>query len=242
MSDPMLAANRRFYDQLWTDARLIGPERLPSWGLVQKLARGAVCSLEVGAGLRPRLPLAGTFFVDISLPALRALQAAGGYAVAGQATALPFMNGAFNLVCALDIVEHVADDEAALAELSRVAAAGAALLLSVPLHQAAWSAFDEAVGHYRRYEPGGLLALLAAHGFVLEASAAAGMLPRSGRLVALGMWFLQHRRARAMWWFNRVFMPLGLRWAKPVVLQPGLIDTNGVAGVLLLCRKQRQMA
>ena len=84
--------------------------------------------------------------------------------------------------------------------------------------------------------------MLAAHGFAVESSAAAGMLPRSSRLVALGMWFLQHQHARAMWWFNRVFMPLGLRRARPLALQPGLISTDGLAGVLLLCRKRPNVA
>ena len=236
-ADPLLAANRRFYDALWTDARLIGPERFPTWDLVRGLAAGARC-LEVGPGLRPRLPLAGTVFADVSLPALRSLHAAGGCSAAGLVTALPFADASFGLVCAMDIVEHVADDAAALGELSRVAAPGAALLLSVPLHPAAWTAFDEAVGHFRRYEPAALTALLAAHGFAVEQSAASGMLPRSSRLLAVGMWFLKHQRRRAMWWFNRVFMPLGLRRARPITLADGMIATAGVAGVLLVCRKR----
>ena len=233
----LLDANRAFYDSLWSDARLIGPERFPTWPLVRGLAAGARC-LEVGAGLRPRLPMPGTVFADISLPALHPLRAAGGCAVAGLVTALPFADAAFDLVCAMDIVEHVADDAAAMAELSRVAAPGAVLLLSVPLHPAAWTAFDEAVGHFRRYEPAALTALLAAHGFAVERSAASGMLPRSPRLVGVGMWFLQHQRRRAMWWFNRVFMPMGLRRARPVVLADGMIATAGVAGLLLVCRKR----
>ena len=203
---------------------------------MQSLAAGARC-LEIGPGLRPRLPLAGTVFADISLPALHILAAGGGLAAASVVTALPFADGAFGLISAMDIVEHVAGDHAALAELSRVAAPGATLLLSVPLHQAAWSAFDEAVGHHRRYEPAALVALLSEAGFTVERSAANGMLPRSSRLVRLGMWFLQRQRARSMWWYNRVFMPLGLSRAPVLTLTDGMIPTDGVAGVLLLCRK-----
>ncbi len=137
----------------------------------------------------------------------------------------------------MDIVEHVADDDAVFAELSRVAASGAVLLLSVPLHPSAWTAFDEAVGHHRRYKPAALVDALAVHGFTVERSAPAGMLPRSSKLLSVGMWFLQHRRARAMWWYNRVFMPFGLRRAPALVLQDGMVDPSGLAGVLLVCRR-----
>src|SRR5258708_30353590 len=49
------------------------------------------------------------------------------------------------------------NDERALAELSRVAASGAALITSMPLHPAQWSGFDAFVGHRRRYEPAELM-------------------------------------------------------------------------------------
>ncbi len=239
VADPLLAANRHFYDGLWSKARLIAPARFNTWPLVQAIsANGARC-LEVGAGLRPRLPIPGTVFVDISLPALVPLRVEGARSAIGLVTALPLADASFDLLCAMDIVEHVADDFGAFAELSRVAAPGAVLLLSVPLHQSAWSAFDEAVGHQRRYDPALLLELLAANGFTVEQSAPAGMLPRSSWLLNLGMWFLEHRRNRAMWWYNNVFMPLGLRRMPPLNLQDGVIDFAGLAGVLLVCRKKQ---
>ena len=39
------------------------------------------------------------------------------------------------------IIEHVDEDEQAMAELARVAAPGAALLISMPLHPALWTPF-----------------------------------------------------------------------------------------------------
>jgi SAM-dependent methyltransferase len=233
----LLAINRRFYNALWADARLIEPERFNTWPLVRSLLAPGQRRLEVAPGLRPRLPIEGTRFIDISPPALAKLRARGGSGVLGPITALPFADGAFDLLCALDIIEHVDDDERALAELARVAAPGAALILSTPLHAAQWTAFDEFVGHRRRYEPDQLLAQLARHGFTVEQSAIFGMKPRSSRLVDLGMWFLKHRRERAMWWYNRVFMPLGVRFQKELALAPGLIDTADVAEALLLCRR-----
>lgn len=236
--DPeLLGANRGFYDPLWRDARLIMPERFNTWPLVRLLLDRSPRRLEVAPGLRPRLPIAGTQFVDISAPALARLRERGGHATQGSITALPFPDGAFDLVCALDIVEHVDDEDGALSELSRVAAPGAALLLSVPLHPEQWTAFDDFVGHRRRYEPQRLRSKLAEHGFVVDQSAAYGMQPKSSRLLDLGMWHLVHRRERAMWWYNHVFMPLGVRFQKRLALVPGLIDDLNVAEIILVCRK-----
>ena len=230
--------NRRFYDALWTDARLIEPERFNTWPLVQSLLAPAQRRLEVAPGLRPRLPIEDTQFIDISAPALAKLCARGGSATRGSITALPYGNAVFDLICAFDVIEHVDDDERALAELSRVASPGAALVTSAPLHPALWTAFDDFVGHRRRYEPTELMAKLARHGFAVERSAVFGMQPKSSRLIDLGMWFLIHRRAPAIWLYNRVLMPLGARFQKPLALAEGLIETADAGEVLLLCRRR----
>lgn len=234
----LLAANRRFYDGLWRDARLVDPRRFNTWPLVEALAPRSGARLEIAPGLRPRLPLADTDFVDISLPALRQLRAHDGRASQALVDALPYADDSFDLVCALDIVEHVEDDGAVLAELARVARPGAALLLSVPLHASAWTPFDDFVGHCRRYEPADLIALLQAHGFVLERSAVFGMQPTSTWLLKLGMWFLEHQRERAMWWYNRVIMRFALGAQPPLRMQAGMIATEGVDTVLLVCRRR----
>jgi SAM-dependent methyltransferase len=233
----LLEVNRQFYDPLWTDARLVEPQRFNTWPLVCSLVSRSQPRLEVAPGLRPRLPLEETHFVDFSLPAVAKLRARGANAVVALVSALPFPERAFKLVCAFDIVEHVDDEDAILSELSRVAAPNASLLLSVPLHPAHWTKFDDLVGHRRRYEPRRLLAKLAEHGLSVERSAVYGMRPKSSRLVDVGMWFLTHRREKAMWWYNRVFMPLGVRFQKKLALAPGLIDTEHVDEVLLVCRK-----
>ena len=233
----LLEANRRFYDVMWTDARLIEPERFNTWPLVRSFVPQSPRRLEVAPGLRPRLPIEGTQFVDISAPALARLRERGASVIRGAVSSLPFPAATFDLVCAFDIVEHVDDDDLALHELSRVAATDAAVLLSAPLDPTRWSVFDELVGHRRRYEPAKLLAKLAGHGLSVERSAVYGMRPRSSYLVNLGMWGLTHRRERAMWLYNRVMMPLALRFEKKLALAPGMVDTEKVDEVLLVCRR-----
>jgi|SRR5579885_56788 len=237
-AEDLRAVNRDFYDALWRDARLVPPQRFNTWPLVRTLAaEGGGRWLEVAPGLRPRLPLAGGVCLELSPAAATQLRARGAQVVRGSAARLPFADDAFELVCACDILEHLEDDEAVLAEFSRIAAPGARLLLSVPLHPERWNAFDDFVGHCRRYETPALLALLARHGFAVERSAVYGMQPRSSRLLDLGLWFLVHQRRRAIWWYNRVMMPLALRWQKTLALSRGMIETEGVDEVLLLCRK-----
>jgi len=236
----LLDANLRFYDALWRDTKLVEPSRFNTWPLVCSLvSRPAQRRLEVAPGLRPRLPIEGTQFLDVSAPAVTKLRARGADAVRGEVTSLPFRDGTFDLVCALDIVEHVDDDESAWAELARVAAPGASVLLSVPLHPSHWTAFDDFVGHRRRYEPDRLLARLAQNHFAVEQSAIFGMQPKSSRLLDLGMWCLTHRRAKAMWCYNNLFMPLGVHFQKRLALAPGLIEIDNVDEILLVCRKTR---
>ena len=233
----LIRRNHNFYESLWARAKLIDPARFNTWPLLQELARQAPRRLEIAPGLRPRLPLDGTCFVDLSHAALRRLRARDATAVHGMIGALPCRDASFDLVCALDILEHVNDDTSALAEIARVAAPGAQVLLSVPLHADAWTAFDEFVGHCRRYEPAQILALLEQHGLRLESSAIYGMQPKSSRLLDIGQWYLTHRRERAMWWYNRVFMPLGLRMQKPLRWREGLGETDKVDELLLRCRR-----
>jgi SAM-dependent methyltransferase len=81
---------------------------------------------------------------------------------------LPFPTGGFDLVTCLDVIEHVADHEAALAELWRVTAPGGYLLLTVPAYQSLWSAHDEANQHFRRYRLGTLRPLALAGGWEIK--------------------------------------------------------------------------
>ncbi|MDO6748296.1 class I SAM-dependent methyltransferase [Gilvimarinus sp. 1_MG-2023] len=231
--------NQKFYDGLWSKVRLIEPSRFNTWRHFSEYSRNAPERLEVGAGMRPRLPIEGTHFVDISEPALQQLAAKGGVSKAGDITQLPYADNTFDLICALDIIEHVEAGDVALAELCRVAKSGAKLLMSVPLHSSYWTAFDEVVGHYRRYESEELSDLLTQNNLQVLHSAGFGMKPKSSVLVNWGMDQLQKNPKRALRWYNGVFMPLGLFFQKPLSLSEGLVDTSTIADVLMVCELQK---
>jgi SAM-dependent methyltransferase len=231
------AANRRFYDDLWSAGYLVAPHRFNTWPALSALAETAPARLEVGPGLRPRLPVRGTHFVDVSVPAVARLREGGGLATLSDVTALPFADGAFDLVCAFDIVEHVEDDGHVFTELSRVAKRGASVVLSVPLHPERWTAFDALVGHARRYAPDHLLSLLREHHLTLERTAVFGMEPRSRWLLDFAVWGLTKRRVQALRWYNALFLPLGLLLQRRLEWGSGLIDVVGVGELLLACRR-----
>jgi SAM-dependent methyltransferase len=236
-SPDVVATNRKFYDALWWKARLERPDGFNTWPLVSELLPCAAARLEIGPGLRPRLPIAGTHFIDISAPVIDRLNARGGIAKLGEISALPFSDQEFDLVCAFDVIEHAEDHRQAFGEVSRVLKDDGILIFSVPLHADLWTEFDDLVGHARRYDPSDLLDIMAGNQLELEKSAAFGMQPANPRLVKYGMWWLEHRRTWAMFWYNWVGMPLAMLFQRRLNLVSGLIDTTGVDEMVVLCRR-----
>jgi len=76
-----------------------------------------------------------------------------------------------DIVVAMDVLEHIEDDASALREILRVLRPGGHLVITVPAHQALWSAHDVSLGHVRRYSRAHLMQTLAdSHFSVLRAS------------------------------------------------------------------------
>ena len=89
----------------------------------------------------------------------------------GDAGGLDFPDESFDLVTALDVIEHNDDDVAILREALRVLRPGGLVLISVPAFQWLWSFNDEINDHKRRYTAGELEAKLRDVGFTpLESS------------------------------------------------------------------------
>jgi SAM-dependent methyltransferase len=81
---------------------------------------------------------------------------------------LPFQDGTFALVTALDVLEHIDDDAAMLAEIHRVLAPAGKLLVSVPAYRFLWGPQDVISEHKRRYVRRELKARLVGAGFEIE--------------------------------------------------------------------------
>lgn len=86
----------------------------------------------------------------------------------GDATRLPIADASLDLVISFDVLEHLHDDTAAVAEVRRVLRPGGTYLVAVPADPRLWSSHDEAVDHIRRYTRQGLLDLLDRGGFEVQ--------------------------------------------------------------------------
>lgn len=81
---------------------------------------------------------------------------------------LPLDEETFDVVTALDVLEHMKDDVAALSEFRRVLRPGGTLVLTVPAYQFLWGAQDEISHHYRRYTRRELTSRLTDAGFSVQ--------------------------------------------------------------------------
>lgn len=88
--------------------------------------------------------------------------------VCGSATAMPFASGSFDVVAAFDVIEHCEPEADALSEVSRVLVPGGVFLMSVPAYQWAWTSFDEANHHHRRYTKKSAVRAVEQSGLVVE--------------------------------------------------------------------------
>lgn len=112
--------------------------------------------LDVGCGTGTMLihlkRYGSTFGVDMDHEAVKFCNERNLQTVA-QATAgnLPFAEDAFDLLTMLDVLEHIPDQDGALAEANRVIRPGGFLMVAVPAYQFLWGAQDEVSQHRRRY-------------------------------------------------------------------------------------------
>lgn len=108
----------------------------------------------------------------------------------------PGWEEAFDLLMAFEVLEHIEDDAGALAQWRSWICPGGRILLSVPARMSRWSASDLWVGHYRRYERAGLLALLERVGFEVEHHECYGF-PLSNATERVRSWVDGRRMRRA---------------------------------------------
>jgi SAM-dependent methyltransferase len=77
---------------------------------------------------------------------------------------LPFPESTFDLVAALDVLEHVDDDVGALDALIRLVKPGGYIVITVPTHPFLWGSHDRRLHHVRRYSVGDLRKMCAESG------------------------------------------------------------------------------
>ncbi len=138
--------------------------------LVAEACRGARDVLDFGAGI-------GTFAAmlrELGTPPLclepdptlsRRLAADGFNVVASLDAVAP---DSLDVVYSLNVLEHIEDDAAALAQIHDRLRPGGRLMLYVPAFPILYSAMDRKVGHFRRYRRRPFARLLTGAGFTVE--------------------------------------------------------------------------
>ncbi|MDD5180611.1 MAG: class I SAM-dependent methyltransferase [Gallionellaceae bacterium] len=80
---------------------------------------------------------------------------------------IPFQEE-FNLIGAFDVLEHIEEDEAVLAQMYRACKPGGGIVLTVPQHRWLWSRVDDFAHHRRRYARVELAGKVVRAGFRVE--------------------------------------------------------------------------
>jgi SAM-dependent methyltransferase len=200
-------------------ADLEGAENYKAWllGLVRPYARGRI--LEVGAGR-------GTFSRELRnlgesltavepsarlIPALREQVDGLTNVLVVCGLLSEIADNEFNTAVMLNVLEHIDDDAAIVAEVFKRLAPNGTFCVWVPAFAGLYGEFDRLVGHCRRYRKDELEQLLTSKGFVIQESRYTnlpgffawwliirllGKKPTSGRLATVyDRWFVPAIRA-----------------------------------------------
>lgn len=128
--------------------------------------------LDVGCGTGANLEMLSQFGVaqgvDVSDEALEFCRAKGLKVEKGFAEKLPFANESFDIVTALDVVEHLDDDVAGLREMHRVLQPNGRALIFVPAFMWLWGVQDDISHHRIRYTRKQIVERLQKAGFKIE--------------------------------------------------------------------------
>lgn len=128
--------------------------------------------LDVGCGTGANLEMLAQFGesegVDVSDDALEFCRAKGLKVHKGLAEKLPFDDESFDVVTALDVVEHLDDDVAGLKEMHRVLKTGGRTLIFVPAFMWLWGVQDDISNHRIRYTKRQIVERLKKAGFEIE--------------------------------------------------------------------------
>jgi SAM-dependent methyltransferase len=216
--DKAASYNESFYEDIWSRMAFHPPDRLPWWPAFKKLADASPDRLELGPGVFPRLPVAGTHAVDLSAVALDVLAKHGAVVHHGLLQDLKFPDASFDLTGMFEVLEHVQDDEGLLKELARITRPGGHLALTVPLGMKHYCSFDRYMGHVRRFEPDELRSKVERAGYVLESfeiHSQSNKEPMASLYVAVMRYFPRF----TAWALRYFFMPLLARtrieWRDP---------------------------
>jgi SAM-dependent methyltransferase len=207
VSDPQLSYTG--LDVLWALDGAINYNAL-LLDLILESAGGRQPMLDFGAGVGTFSKLLRRKGIDVSCvepdPYLSDCLVRNGFSTFGDLNEVP--DNSLEFVFALNVLEHIADDGAALRQLGAKLTETGRLLVYVPAFDFLWTSLDEKIKHHRRYRRKDLERLTRSVGLSVQKS---GYVDSLGLLAALCFKIVggkkAHPSARAISTYDRYIVP-----------------------------------
>jgi ubiquinone/menaquinone biosynthesis C-methylase UbiE len=234
------------YEKYVRDVRQVWRYRLFRRVLESCHPHGPINVVDVGCGLGisslyipERASLVGVDVSERSLERARALGRERAEFRQGGFPDLPLESASFDFALCLEVLEHVADDRRAVAEIFRVLRPGGYLLVSVPSTYY-WREYKSLIGHFRHYNTESLRQLLKSGGFeVVQSLPQFGRLFRSYHYIYIAMLGAETLLRRVGWREFSLYQSSLYRWLSSRILRR--LDARGdefdAISTFMLCQR-----
>ncbi len=149
-------SSRTHFIDVWTRRAMLG--RIGQVSAAPMVIDIGCSSGYLLADLRARLPDATLIGVDLVPSGLRRarMQVPDALLLQADVCSLPIRDACVDVAVSANLLEHVGDDERALAEIGRVLRPGGRAVIVVPMNPGIYDYYDRLLGHERRYLRGEL--------------------------------------------------------------------------------------
>lgn len=158
---------KELYEQNWAKRSIRNPEMWPINNVINEILKKNGKILEIGPGPWPKSPFSNTIFLELTEVCAKKLKKVGAITSTGSIENLPFIDGIFDIVVALEVIEHVPNIQKSFSDVKRVLKKGGFFIFSTPVHQSLWTYFDSLAGHLRRFDPTELIKITYLNDFKL---------------------------------------------------------------------------
>lgn len=201
--------------------------------------------LDIGSGISPMAEIKDNVILgDMSLPSMKLMKGKGANCAVLDITHLGIKSNSIDIIICSEVLEHIADDIAALREMNRVLKKGGSLIITVPTNKHYWLRDDELVGHVRRYDTKELTKIIEGAGFDVVKIRGIGSLTERLTTYLITTIFLStriipiNRKSSNPKRLIRIYRALNIIWSHVIFLSSRLTIPYLSSLTLITCKKQ----